>query len=78
MIEGRVTGKRGRQVDLKQPRIQLIIDHYIKAEHLETIVSIRHMHLIGIVQDWLARDDCLYNYVLDSAKKSFIIDLMLS
>ena len=53
MVKSRITCQRWRQIDLEKPWIELIIDHNIEAEKLETVASVRHMHLEGIIEDGL-------------------------
>lgn len=36
-VQRRVTAKRGRQVHLEQPRLQVLVNHHVKAQQLETV-----------------------------------------
>lgn len=78
MVKSWITCQRRRQIDLEQPRIELIIDHNIEAEKLEAVASVRHMHLEGIVEDGFWRYDCLDYDVLNSAKEALIVHQVLS
>ena len=73
MVKGRITCQRWRQVYLKKPGIELIIDHDIEAEKLEAVASMRYMHLEGIVKDGFWRYDSLDYYVLNPAKETLIV-----
>ena len=78
MIKRRVTGKRRWEINLEQPRINLIINHYIEAEELKAVASVWNVHLEGVVQDGLAWYYGFYDYVLDSAKETLIINIMFA
>ena len=78
MVKSWVTCQRRRQIDLEQPRIKLIVDHNIETKELEAVVSVRYMHLEGIVEDGFWRYDSLDYDVLNPAKEALIVHQVLS
>ena len=78
MVKSWITRQRGGKIYLEKPWIKLIIDHHIETKKLETVASMWHMHLEGIVEDRFWRYDSLDYYVLNPAKETLIVHQMLT
>lgn len=78
VVKGRITRERRREIDLEQPRVQLIIDHHVEPEQLKAVVPMRHMHLESVKKDRLAGNNGLDDDVLDPTEEAFVVDEMLS
>ena len=74
LVEWAVAAQTWREIYLEEPRIQLVINHDVKTEKLETVVAVWHIHLEGAVEDGLHRNKCLDDDIFDFGKQLLIVN----
>lgn len=78
-IEGRVEGKRGWEVDLQDPGLQILVENDVEAEEVKTVrLDCPSWSILcpfnGSNNLALYADDGLYDGVVDSLPYSFHVD----
>jgi len=78
LVERGIAIERGRQIDLKKPWIQLVIDEDVETEQLKAVVPERHILLACIEYHILSREDSLDDHILNLFENGNIINTLLS
>ena len=75
LVQGRVAAKDRREVHLKEPGLQLLVDEDVEAEQLEAVGALgRAEHICGVIDNMLHTDDRLDDAVFDLLEQQHVVE----